>query len=399
MKKNISFLLLFCFFCQVLLAQEKEPNYNLIKLDKKNIAAAKLKIKAGNKAVLPVYKQLLKEADESLKFKPVTVMEKKVFPPSGNKHDYMSIAPYWYPDPTKPDGLPYIRKDGQTTPEVKNYPDKQNLPRLSENIYQLSLAYYFSGEEKYAQHAAKLLKVWFLDTATKMNPNLNFGQAVKGINTGRGAGLIDARHFIFMMDGASLLEGSKHFSKANESELKKWFSDFLTWMQTSKIGKEEMEADNNHGVWYDALRLSIVNYTGDRKSAKDIVKMAAARLNVQLDTTGSFPAEMERTISLHYTVFIMQAYFIIAQLSQDTDTNLWTARTASGKSLSKAFDFLMPYITQQKTWTGQQIKPFQFQNAYPILLQGSQKFNCKECLETVRQNKHSKTDLLLMNLL
>ena len=348
---------------------------------------------------MPTYKQLLKQADKSLKFKPVSVMDKKDFPPSGNKHDYMSIAPYWYPDPTKPDGLPYIRKDGQTTPEVKNYPDKQNLPKLSENIYLLSLAYYFSGDEKYAEHAAILLKAWFLDTATKMNPHFNYGQAIKGINTGRGAGLIEARHFIFMIDGAFLLENSKHFSATNQKELKKWFSDFLEWMQTSKIGKEEMEAGNNHGVWYDALRLSIANYIDDKKLANDIVKNAAKRLDVQMDNTGSFPAEMERTISLHYTVFVLQAYFIIAQLSENTDTNLWNVKTVSGKSLSKAFDFVMPYITQQKKWTGQQIKDFHFENAYPVLLQGSQKFDCKECMQAVKQNKDAKTELLLMNLL
>jgi hypothetical protein len=170
-------------------------------------------------------------------------------------------------------------------------------------------------------------------------------------------------------------------------------------MQTSKIGIEEMEAENNHGVWYDALRLSIANYINDKKLANDIVKNAAKRLDVQMDNTGSFPAEMERTISLHYTVFVLQAYFIIAQLSENTDTNLWNLKTVSGKSLNKAFDFVMPYITQQKKWTGQQIKDFHFENAYPVLLQGSQKFDCKECMETVKQNKDGKADMLLMNLL
>lgn len=399
MKKICLGLALFFTMGKFVAAQEKEPNYNLIKLDSKKIAASKAKIRSGDETVMPAYKQLLKQAENSLKFEPVSVMDKKDFPPSGNKHDYMSIAPYWYPDPTKPNGLPYIRKDGQTTPEVKNYPDKQNLPRLSENIFLLSLAYYFSGDEKYGKHAAKLIKVWFLDTATKMNPHFNYGQAVKGINTGRGAGLIEARHFIFMMDGARLLENSKHFSPSNQKALKKWFSDFLTWMQTSKIGKEEMEAGNNHGVWYNALRLSIANYTGKKKLVNQIVKNAAGRLDVQMDNTGSFPAEMERTISLHYTVFVLQAYFIIAQLSENTDTNLWYVKTPSGKSLSKAFDFVMPYITKQKKWTGQQIKDFHFENAYPVLLQGSQKFDCKECLETIKQNKDGKVAMLLMNLL
>src|SRR5688572_28628229 len=141
---------------------------------KKNRAAVYNK----DASVMPAYQQLLKDADKALKEGPFSVMEKKHMPPSGDKHDYMSLAPYHWPDPSKPDGLPYIRKDGQTNPEVKDYKDKEYMPKLCEMVHTLALAYYFTGEKMYATHAAKLLRVWFLDTATRMNPNLNFGQAI-----------------------------------------------------------------------------------------------------------------------------------------------------------------------------------------------------------------------------
>lgn len=196
--------------CYTICAAQNEGTLPAVfSLDAKTLAVNKSKIQEGDPSVLPAYKELLKEADKDLSYGPVSVMEKTNIPPSGNKHDYMSLAPYNWPDPTKPDGLPYIRKDGQTNPEVKEYKDKEYMPALCDNVFKLSLAYYFSGDEKYAEHASKLLSVWFLDTATRMNPNLNFAQAIKGVNTGRGAGMIDARHFLKVIDAVGLLHGCK----------------------------------------------------------------------------------------------------------------------------------------------------------------------------------------------
>src|SRR5688572_22934036 len=153
-------------------------------LDAKTLKTNKAGIQNKKANLIPAYKQLVKDADKALKEGPFSVMEKKNDPPSGDKHDYMSLAPYFWPDPSKPNGLPYIRKDGQTNPEVKEYKDKEYMPKMCELVYTLSLAYYFSGNEVYAEHAAKLLKTWFLDPATRMNPNLNYAQAIKGENEG-----------------------------------------------------------------------------------------------------------------------------------------------------------------------------------------------------------------------
>ncbi|HQW85446.1 MAG TPA: alginate lyase family protein, partial [Ferruginibacter sp.] len=229
----------------------------LIALNLKALERNKAAINNKDAAVMPAYKQLLKDADKALKFEPVSVMEKTNIPPSGDKHDYMSLAPYFWYDSTKPNGLPYMRKDGQTNPEVKAYKDKEYQPKLCEYVQTLALAYYFSENEMYAKHAANLLRVWFLDTATRMNPNLNFAQSIKGKNDGRGAGLIDTRHYVKLVDGINLLKGSKSWKQEDEEGMKKWFAEFLNWMQTSKNGKDEMNAKNNHGAWYDAQRLAL----------------------------------------------------------------------------------------------------------------------------------------------
>lgn len=365
-------------------------------------ALEKNKTRIANKdpQILPAYKQLIKDADKkALAFGPVSVMEKKAIPPSGDKHDYMSLAPYHWPDPTKPDGLPYIRKDGQTNPEVKDYPDKDYMPKLCDYVYTLGLAYYFSEENQYAEHAAKLLKVWFLDTATRMNPNLNYGQAIKGVNEGRGAGLIDTRHWIKLIDGIGLIKNSKHWKEADQKGMKQWFTAFLNWMHTSKNGMDEMKTKNNHGAWYDAQRLSIALFIDSSELAKRIVLNATDRLDKQIDDKGFFPAEMERTISLHYTAFVMNAFFNIAQMSEKTGFDFWNYTSPSGKSLKKVFDVMKPYFTQAKEWEGEQIKEFDSEDAYSLLLDATAHFKCKDCEQAVQKLADDKAPRLRINLL
>lgn len=349
------------------------------------LRSKKAAINAKDATLMPAYKKLLRDADKALLEGPFSVMEKKNNPPSGDKHDYMSLAPYHWPDPSKPDGLPYIRKDGQTNPEVKEYKDKEYMPKLCELVSTLGLAYYFSGDEKYAAHAAKLLEVWFLNAGTKMNPNLNFAQAIRGVNTGRGAGLIDARHFMKLIDGIGLLQGSGAWTATNQKGMQGWFTDFLMWMQTNPIGKDEMAAKNNHGTYYDALRLSIALFTDNKAAAIKIVDNATGRLNSQMDADGKFPLEMERTIALHYNVFDLHAFYMIAAMAEKLGMDVWNYTGPQGASLKKGFDYFYPYLIKEKEWTGQQIKPFEFDEGYPLLLTSGQKFSCKNCSGAVKK--------------
>ncbi len=364
-------------------AQVKLSNTDLIKVDIAVLENNK-KLLANKDATLSVAcKQLLQKADKILKFKPVSVMDKMDAPPSGDKHDYISIAPYWWPDSSKKNGVPYIRKDGVVNPEVKNYSDKNNMPKVCEYVYFLGLAYFYSNDEKYAAHASKLLQVWFLDEATKMNPNLNFGQFIKGRNDGRGAGIIDTRQFIFAIDGVNLIKKSKAWSSKNQAGLQKWFSVYLGWLTTSPIGKDELDANNNHGVWYDAQAITFADFIGDREKVKQIITRATNRLDVQMNKDGFFPLELERTTSLHYSTFILNAFVIIAQVAEKNKIDFWETQTKNGYSLKKAVDAILPYISKEKDWFGPQIKPFKFEDAYPLFIRAASKLNCSSCTKTL----------------
>jgi hypothetical protein len=379
--------ILICFFVLFfnIVKGQKLSNSDLIKLDFSVLAVNKEAIKLKDASLLVAYDQLLKAADKLLKYAPVSVMDKTDIPPSGNKHDFMSLAPYWWPDTTKKDGLPYIRKDGVVNPEVKNYPDKNNMPELCENVYFLSLAYYYSGEEKYAKHASKLLQVWFLNEDTKMNPNLKFGQAVKGRNEGRAEGIIDTRQFVFAIDAIELLKTSKCWTKKNSTGMQKWFAEFLNWLNSSEIGKDELRSKNNHGVWFDTQALAMAVFVEDKVQTEEIINRAIKRLDVQMDKDGFFPLELERTTALHYSVFILNAFNIIAQLSEKSSIDFWNMETPSGKSLTKGLQALLPYISKEKNWFGQQIKEFHYKDAYPLLIKGASKLKCSTCYDSLKK--------------
>ena len=367
-------------------------------MDVATLAANKKQIKAGNTTLIPAYKKLLSDAEKALQYKPVSVMEKANKPPSGDKHDYMSIAPYFWPDPSKPGGVPYMNKDGQINPEVKEYMDKIYLAQICDEVSTLALAWYFSDDVRYADHAAKLLRVWFLDEATKMNPNLNFAQAVKGRETGRGYGLIDTRHFVRLIDAIGLMNNASSWTSKDQEGMKNWFTRFLDWMQTSKNGLAEMHTINNHRVWYDEQRLSYALFTGNTALAKEVVESAKTQLEKQMDSDGSFPLEMQRTISLHYTVFILDPFFTTADLAKNVGVDFWNYISPSGKSLKKAFDTLVPYLLHQKEWTGQQIKPFDYEDALPVLIKGAENYHCEACKAQVNKIAGDKAKSLRLHL-
>jgi hypothetical protein len=377
------YLLVVCISCMHMLAFAQVEGVSPRLNDMAQLQKIKRAIKLKENNLYPAYQLLIEEAEKALKFGPVSVMEKQYLPPSGNKHDYMSLAPYHWPDPSKKDGLPYIRKDGETNPEVKLYKDKEYLPKLCDHVFNLSLAYYYSDNITYSNHALKLVRVWFLDTATRMNPNMNFSQAIKGVNTGRGAGLIDARNLLKVIEAIALLNKSGIVTEKDLLMLRAWFTDFLQWMQTSPTGIDELNAPNNHGVWYDALRLSIALFIGEKKLANEIVLNAQKRLDQQMNASGRFPLEMERTTSLHYSVFAIEAFLKIAKMAESTNHDLWNYQSKKGNSLEKALNEMLPYLMQEKQWDGPQIKPFEFGEGIPLLGIATTKYGCKKCKEGI----------------
>lgn len=347
---------------------------------------------AKSDAVKTMVADVAKKADRFLEIPRLSVMDKGFTPVSGNKHDYMSQAPYFWYDSSKPNGRPYMRRDGVRNPEINKIEDHKHLDELEEAVHALALAYYFTGTEKYAVKATSLLRGWFLDADTKMNPNLNYAQGIPGVTDGRGIGLIETRSLMDIADAIGLLAGSKAWTEADNNGIQEWYKQFLNWMLTSKNGKDERAAKNNHGTWYNAQVVSYALFTGDAKLAHALAEEGRRRIDSQFTAEGKMPLELERTTALGYSIFNLVAWSKFAVLAAKAGTDLWHYTNAKGAGIRKAIDWLVPYAAGEKKWEYQQINPFSKNELYELMLYAARYYS-KEYLFEADKTQKKGSDL------
>jgi len=270
----------------------------------------------------------------------------------GGKHDYFSEGDYWWPNPKDPGG-PYIRRDGYSNPANFNA-HREALIRLSLHVPALTAAWLITHDARYARHAALHLRAWFLDPATKMNPSLTYAQAIWGITPGRGIGIIDTLHLVEVTRAARHLEKAEVFTPTQIGGMRGWFAQYLDWMRTSKNGKEEERAKNNHGTCWAVQAAAFAALTGNGEA------MALCRdrfrddlLPTQLAPDGSFPLELARTKPYSYSLFDLDMLAAVCQIASAEDMpedDLWQFRLPNGNRYKKAVDFMFPYIQDKSKW-------------------------------------------------
>jgi hypothetical protein len=343
--------------------------------DTEHLTSVRSRLQANDARMKSALTALEQEAEKALKMKPVSVMDKGVTPPSGDKHDYMSQAPYWWPDQAKANGLPYIRRDGERNPEISRITDHGNFDRLMDAVSTLGLAFHLTGKPEYAEHAARLVRVWFVDPATRMNPHLRYGQGIPGINEGRGIGIIETRRLPKMLDGVLLIAGSPSWRPDDEAALRAWMRSYLTWLLESQHGKEESKNGNNHETWYDVQAAGLALYTGQHGLARRILEGSRDRIARQIQPDGRQPRELERTRAWHYSIFNLEAFFDLATLGERVGVDLWRHRTADGRSLRAAVDFLVPYGLKDQKWPYQDITGFSGAELHQVLRRAAVAWN------------------------
>ncbi len=298
-----------------------------------------------------------KHAASALKAGPWSVTTQRPPGIDAKPNDYYSEGPYWWPDPKNPSG-PYIRKDGERYP-ARFEANRRALGDLCEAVLALGMGTYFLGDAGCAAHAAKILSVWFVDAKTRMNPHLEYGQAIKGHNTGRGAGQIDTVSLIYAVQGIQLLRASGKLDSALETALRAWFSDYLRWMTTSRKGLDEKKAGNNHATWWTAQAAAYAGFAGDGAARKMLWEHYRTHLvPTQIRPDGSCPAEEARTNSLSYSTMNLNGYSVLCRMAQMEGVDLWRFRAPNGVSVESCFRYLLPYVLKPETWRKQQISKF-----------------------------------------
>jgi hypothetical protein len=324
-------------------------------------------IARGKTSLMPAYNALLRAADKALATEPPTVTDKKRHPVTGNLNDYYTQAPYLWPDPSKSDGLPYLPKDGVINPEARNpdFVDYSRGKEIGHLVESLALAYYLTGKESYAAHAARCLRVWFIDPATRMNPHLKYAQAVPGRNQGRYIGMIEAGGVVQAVDAAGLLDGSTHWNEDDRVALEIWIAEFLDWFMNSEYGREEVQMRQNHGTMFDVRVVRLALALGKQDLArKKLESVKENRIARQIEPNGAQPMELRRTKSFNYSEMNLTGLTELATLGEWVGVDLWTFETADGRSIRQALEFLRPYVEEApegwppRVWHYKQIVPF-----------------------------------------
>jgi Alginate lyase len=294
--------------------------------------------------------RILKAADAALKLEPITITKYRAKFSKGGPNDFYSEADYFWPNPKTPDGLPYVNRDGQSNPELFSK-HRMAMRHLRNAVAALAAAYKITGDERYAAKAAELLRVFFLDPETRMNSNLQYAQAVRGESSGRSWGIIDGLHLIEIPPAITAMEPSPAFTPELVAGLKQWFANMSDWMLTSKNGRQEASAHNNHSVAFWLQIACYARFTGDeaelaecRQQFKDVF------VPNQMADNGSFPLELARTKPYGYSIFQLDNMATLCQVLSIPDDDLWKFQLADGRGIRQAMKFLYPYLADKSQW-------------------------------------------------
>lgn len=342
----------------------------LYTLDETCLDKARTALKQSPPALLRVYNRLIADADLLRREPPESVVHKKLRPVSGDPHDYYSLGTYWWPNPRRPGGVPYIRRDGHTNPQCENNDtDTSRIIRMCERCLTLGLAWYFSGRPHFAQAAAVQIRCWFLDEETRMNPHLNYGQAIPGIVSGRGTGLIDTRLLWMVIDTIGLINSAGVLDTDDIIGLHQWFRDFNHWMYYSDIGHSEYVWHNNHGTWYDAQRVVNALFYGDKGLVARIIEQGITqRMASQIDRDGKQSMELERTIPFHYSLFNLEAHLLLNRYAEHVEFDRWNT-LRDGRGVKQGIDYLVPFIREPDLWPYSDLNGIEWDSALRVLLQ------------------------------
>lgn len=311
------------------------------------------------------------EADAALTAGPFSVMDKRQIPPSGDRHDYMSLGTYWWPDPAHPGG-PYIRRDGHVNPEIERF-DRPRLSEMADAVVRLSAAWHLGRDAAHGGRAALLLRTWFLDPATRMNPHLRYGQSIPGVCDGRCIGIIDSECLARIADAEALLDGAPGWSAAERHALHAWMSAYLDWLLHDPLGRAESAERNNHGTCYDVQVVALALHLGRREEARGILAAVPERRTiVQIEADGSQPLELARTRSWTYSLKNLCALLNLASWGRAMGIPVWEASGADGRSIARAVDFMARTTLGGQPWMQPQLGGVEPSELLPALVRAAQ---------------------------
>ena len=293
--------------------------------------------------------RVMRAARSYLTQQPHTITSAPASRSAGGLHDYFSEGDYWWPNPKDPSG-PYVRRDGESNPN--NFvAHRELLLRFSIQMPALTAAWLLTRKRIFADRAVAHLRAWFIDPATRMNPNLQYAQAIHGVDNGRSIGIIDTLHLVEVAQAALVLERTEAIAPVDRQGARRWFTEYLNWLTTSDRGRQERDKKNNHGSCWVLQAAEFAVYcqnNGVRDDCRE--RLRNVLLPEQIAPNGSFPLELARTKPYSYSLFNLDVLGMGAHVLSTPANDLWTYRMSDRRGLEAAFHFMAPYIENKQAW-------------------------------------------------
>ncbi|MCR2793525.1 alginate lyase family protein [Microbacterium sp. zg.Y625] len=323
-------------------------SYILTYLDYSELRFVRDQFRAGEPEIVSAVTELTREADSLLGIPPASVTDKTALAASGNPHDFYAIGGYSWPNPETPDGLPYQYRDSETNPEALNSTafDKGRYEDMTARVATLGLAYFYTSDTRYSTHATRLLRAWFIDPTTRMNPHFRYAAARPGVWDGHFTGTIEGVFLIEMLDYVALIGDSSEWTSSDDEALRSWFRELSDWLAHSPFGRREIFSTNNHGSYLLAQILAFATYGREYERARRVIPLARRELRRQIRPDGSMPLEIDRADGWFYSVYGLRAFTVLARLAEHYGENLWNRG-----ALAQACASLAPYLTGATAWT------------------------------------------------
>ncbi|MEE3233200.1 MAG: alginate lyase family protein [Candidatus Latescibacterota bacterium] len=315
-----------------------EQGLDVFLLDSVDLVEARSRIFSGVADVEEADRSVLEMANAALISGPFSVKGKDVMPPNGNKNDYMSLDPYWWPDENKDHGLPYIFNGEKQNPECEQY-DRPQLAAFTSAVDALCMGYYFTDYEDFAARAALLLRSWFVDEETKMNPNLTYAGFIPGRKQGSPSSIMESRALSWIPDHVGLLSNSEHWSPEDREFLGEWFISFVKWLIESPSGLDQRTEKGQNGTWYDVQVATMSLFTGRIDVARDAIDRCFDRAEEQIDDSGAHHLELKHCDGIYTAANNLLGLFDMADLGRKLDMDLWSG--SSGHLLRSALDWFV----------------------------------------------------------
>ncbi|EMD36929.1 hypothetical protein CERSUDRAFT_114842 [Gelatoporia subvermispora B] len=305
----------------------------------------------AQQAIISTAEQLATKGPWSVTFKNIT-------PPSGDLHDYMSWAPYSWPDCSKagnttvltPEQIwttcPYVTRDGQFNPDARLVDDVGSFSDLADAVFYNAIAWAIDGQAAHAASAASFLQTWFIESDTGMNPNLNYAQMERGPSGQMGSheGVLDLKCMAKIASGILILrEGNATQWTADlDTQMKNWTTQYIGWLENANLAIQESKAANNHGTYYfnqlAALQIIVGNLDGARGTLDRYYK---GQFLSQIAANGDQPLESARTRPYHYRAYNLAAMITNARLAAYLSYSAWNLTSSAGATVQDALNYAM----------------------------------------------------------